>query len=427
MSRPAFQPFIVYVIAKPLMAAGLYNPFAVAFLVRFLISLFSLWAIIRLVRTLLPSLETSNGQRFFLFTAFFLWYIPFISVRFTSENVSASLFLMAASILLKEPKGKNLLRYLLAGLLFGIAVFVRVQVAFAMVGVAIWVLFVKKMPVKDWAMLVIGGLAGVGLNIVIDKWFYGAWVLTPYRYFDKNLLQGVAANFGKMPWWFYIPEFIKKCVPPISILMFILFIDGARRKPMHFFVLAAIPFLIGHFFIEHKEIRFYFPMAFALSYIASISFDKFVVKYGLKPLSLGVLYCLAAFNVALLAYKTFTPANEAIKYYQFVSEYAKKQPVTIVSLGKSPYYFFSNEANFYKTKNIETKVVNSTEELQALVATNKDRAILFLNTTDAVSAKLEAVKKQKIFSYSIKSSLHFNFMNFLPKPVIWTIFKIEAQ
>src|ERR1700712_3368157 len=86
--RPAFQPFFVFCLAKALLAIHLYNPFWVAFLVRLMMGILTWWLSCKLILFLLPTFKTEIGKKSYVWCSMFLWFIPYINVRFSSENIA---------------------------------------------------------------------------------------------------------------------------------------------------------------------------------------------------------------------------------------------------------------------------------------------------------------------------------------------------
>ena len=220
--RTAVLPFIIFIFAKPLLFLGLYNPFAIAFLLRLLMGIFTWVVSCNLVKLLLPQFTTTTGKLVFILCTFFLWYVPYLGVRFSSENLAGLLFFLSVALLLKPaslPSQQKFAQLFIIGFLLCLSVFIRLQMAFAIAGLAAWVLFIRKVNLKEIGMLTTGGLLAIALCIGIDYWFYGTWILTPYNYFNVNILQHAAANFGVFPWWYYLQLFLSYATVPLSIAL----------------------------------------------------------------------------------------------------------------------------------------------------------------------------------------------------------------
>ena len=98
--------------------------------------------------------------------------------------------------------------FLFIGVILGLASLFRYQVGAMIAGMILWLLFIKKEKIRYLTSLVTGILIVIFLGVIIDYWFYGNWTFTPWNYFDHNILQGKAADFGVSPWSFYIDKII---------------------------------------------------------------------------------------------------------------------------------------------------------------------------------------------------------------------------
>src|SRR5262249_53333464 len=137
------------------------------------------------------------------FLAVVLWFVPVLSVRFSSEQWSALAFLAGLSLLPLQPgeADPGVLGTVGAGVMFGLAFDFRFQLALALVPIVAWMALRGTRRLRDVTRVTLGVAVAVGLGMLVDHWFYGVSVLTPWRYLQINVLQGKAAEFGVMPWW----------------------------------------------------------------------------------------------------------------------------------------------------------------------------------------------------------------------------------
>jgi GPI mannosyltransferase 3 len=308
--RAALLPVIAFVFATILNLVGLYNQITLAFVLRLFAGITAWFITCRFCLLLLSKFKTQGGKVVLIVMSLFLWFMPFLMVRFTVENVSGIVFLYGLyPILIINKQTANIFqRYLIAGLWFGITLFIRVQMVFAIAGFVAWLIFIRKTKWKNIVAIGISIVAAIGLNVLIDRWFYGSWVFTPYNYYYANVVKHVAADFGVRPFWFYFSEFITKGFPVISVLLLLLFIIGAFKNPKTPLLWIFIPFFLAHCLVEHKELRFLFPMTFIFIYIASQGFDYLLTIKTYQKFHKYVFIILILLCVPLLAYRTFIPA-----------------------------------------------------------------------------------------------------------------------
>jgi phosphatidylinositol glycan class B len=428
--RPALQPLIVYVISKPFSFLGLFDPFLIAFLLRLMTGVFTCWICCRLILLLLPEFITERGKRIFVCCSMLLWFVPYLEVRFSAENVSGSLLLLSILLLFElktYSSGKRTAALLTAGLLLGCSAFLRVQMSFAILGMGLWLLFVYKLPWRDWALLISFGIIALGINVCIDHWFYEAWVFTPLNYFDVNIIQHKAAEFGVFPWWYYFKMFLESAVPPISIVLLFFFLSALYKKRAHLFGLICICFLLPHFLTGHKEIRFLFPIVFPFIFLCCIGIDKWLAKNPDKRYYRWLFPVMVVMNCSLLLYRAFAPAQESMSYYKFIYRYSQQQSTTLITQEKSPYKLVGIPVNFYKPPRLDLAVVQDSAALMNTIRSGRSASVLFLSYDLAPHITIPGYRLKRIYCLLPDWILQFNVNNWESRSHIWSIYEVTAD
>jgi phosphatidylinositol glycan class B len=359
--RPGLQPALAVVFITVFKWMGCTDPFIWAFLLRLCTGCLTWWVIYRAGQLFLLDSE----RPFFYTLVALLWFMPMLSVRFSSEQ-TAALALMAALFQLHWFQKTNSLSALFwTGAWLGISFDLRFQMAFAGIGVLAWLLFSEKTPWKSLGMVVLGGLCAVGLGVVVDRWFYGSWVLTPWNYFFSNVVEDKASNFGVSPFWWYLPEFLYKTVPPMSLLLLALAWKKARKTPGSVFVWLIVPFLIGHSMVAHKELRFLFPMLLPFLLLATQGYTLVANQWVQQRWWNPVWRTSLVLNVALLAYTTFLPLQPASGLLRFLWQHPPKGQV--LALREHPYGWVGVDVWFYRPAQSNIQLVPDTTALQQLI------------------------------------------------------------
>ena len=117
--RPALQPGIAWVIFQVLDYFTVRDPYHQAAFLRMLSALLSVFAISVFVKLTLH-LVHPKYQKGYILLSYFLWFIPLIGVRFSSETWSGLFFLLSISVFLGN-KEKKLWLYALLGILLGLS------------------------------------------------------------------------------------------------------------------------------------------------------------------------------------------------------------------------------------------------------------------------------------------------------------------
>lgn len=261
--RPALQPAMVVAVHHVLSVLGEPDPFAVSMLLRLFTAVLTFIAALMLLRGWLlsePRAADVGWLRFYLFLAFFLWFAVYCGVRFSSEGFSAALFAMgfAGIVFPRDPSTRWPL--LLCGTLLGLSIVARLQMVLMAAGLLAWCFLIERMPWKRIMILLAGCISASSVGVLIDRWFYGEWVLTAGNYIDLNLLQGRASEFGTQPWWYYLTVLFERLVPPFSLLFLLPPLVFFALHPRHALTWTVMPFLVAHMLLPHKEYRFLFPL-----------------------------------------------------------------------------------------------------------------------------------------------------------------------
>jgi GPI mannosyltransferase 3 len=427
--RPALQPAIAYVLVKAFTFVGITSPFVWALLMRLMTALMLWYITCRFCVLLLPQFSTDLGKKIFILLNLFLWFIPYISVRFSSENYSALAFMSAVFLLMNLSEGKqavNFLRVIFAGLLLGFSFYFRFQIAFAILGLGLWLLFTRKMKFTYWSFMIISGACSITICIFIDYWFYEDFQLTPVNYFVSNIIENKAAQWGTHGWWYYFWLFFQLAIPPLSIFLLIFFFIGLYKKPTDVFTWCIIPFLIAHFWVGHKEMRFMFPMALCFMYLTAIGVDLIIhsTKYAR---AIRIMFTLSVIiNLPLLTFRMFMPAREAIGYLNFINDYSTKNKVDIFCFEKDAYKLGGDlSVNFYRSPIVSCREVKDNTELTGYLMKEKPSQALILETTINTENTWDGYKAESAYCFYPLWIRHFNIGNWQSRTQMWNIKRIE--
>lgn len=216
--------------------------------------------------------------------------LPVLHARTSSEALGGALAL--AGLGLVTGRGRGLA---LGGLCLGLAIHARYQLGFLVIGLGAWQLLAARDRARVGPTLA-GLTLGLGLGLVADRIGYGTWQLTPWRYLVENLVEGRAASFGTAPPWAYVGYLWHDLALPFSLVAILALPVAAARAPRHPLVWAALPFVLGHAAVGHKEPRFLFPYLFLLPPLAVLAFARDLDR--LPPrLRRGGLVVLLALNL----------------------------------------------------------------------------------------------------------------------------------
>jgi len=360
--RPATQPAMVYALHKLVGLFGEVNPYHFAFLLRLISSALFIVLAARMWERFSPALPDRRLMRWLALGLLFNWCSVYSGIRFSGENWSA---MAVATGFLSYPirwpgerndiftprRDGNDLACLGAGLLFGLAFLFRYQAAIMVVGFLGWLLFVGRESWRRVLLVVLGGLIMLAVGTVLDRWFYGEWVIAPWHYVRSNLIEGKAATFGSAPWWDYFRMVFERGVPPLSFLYIaapLWFAWRFRRDPLTWMM---VPFLLVHFLLSRKDARFLFPLLPYVPVMMLAGAAALQKRYGegffdRKRVGRGVKL-LWGINLVILLTILVRPMISEVRVNKFVYDHYT-EPVTILADGRHVFTYANLVLHFYQ-------------------------------------------------------------------------------
>ncbi len=361
--RPGLQPFLTYLTFKAGMLLGIQDPYLLAMLLRFVASAFFLFVCYKAFKVLSLSFQVKKPIILLLLT-FGVWYFPTLGCRWSSENLSAVFFLWGLLPVLKgQFKGRQALG---TGLLWGCAFEFRFQIAFMILGALLYLLIVKKERVKQLLCIAAGGSVVLGVCVFVDYWLYGEWVFPPYQYFYMNIVEDVASEFGRYSITQMVDKMIFMPFASIGFLSLLAFLVFVIRYPKHVITWCVIPYLLIHFMVAHKELRFFFPLIVFLPIMIYSTYQWIAMKtskwvvYGLCVLTIPV-------NIFALSYSIMVPANKHV----YAMKHLRQSDKPVCSISNCNIYNpFGLKHTFYGTP--DSICVIEESEIKNLQITNSD-------------------------------------------------------
>jgi len=119
--RSWMQPFLYYLIARPLTLAGMTDPFNVTLVLRLATGALSIASLAMFAVAVTRILPTLNERKGYAWSLLFYGFLPYLFVRTSSEALSGALFTAALALVLDGARRANARRLVLAGLLVGTA------------------------------------------------------------------------------------------------------------------------------------------------------------------------------------------------------------------------------------------------------------------------------------------------------------------
>ena len=364
--RATIQPVLAAIWQGIFHLFGVHNPFWVNWFLKSCAAALSIWTMLHTLRYADDLFDSKKDKRRLWLVGLMLWFLPYLLIRFTSENISGIAFIWATLLLLRHPKNQSNDFSFLIGLLLGFSFLIRYQMAFAILAFGLWLLLIHKPKFLFWIKMILGGLLMLGVGVLVDWWFYGELVFTPYLYFESNILEGKAATFGVHHWSFYITNFLVFGAPPLSLLLLIFMALGWWKAPKHLWTWCMILFIAGHTAVGHKELRFLFPMLYCLPYFIVKGWKSWPFQGGnwkyVQSFFYGfniILWCIMLWRSVYL----FVDFNEYAQKWLYDESSRSDVPVVTLSRQQAPHEHMNLHLNYFQHKNYQPLNHRSTQEM----------------------------------------------------------------
>ncbi len=410
--RSSLQPTLVIGLHKTLSLVNLENPFGVTFILRLFTALFS-WVTFRWV---LSTFKKEIPERWMKLVSiplsFFFWLSVYNGVRFSSENWGGIFFALGVCAALR-PK-QNYPSEILTGVLLGISFLSRFQMGIMIFGLVSWLMLIRRVHLKNILCLGLGFSALVLLGFLLDHNFYGGWPITFWNYFEQNLINGKAAEFGVQPWYEYFKLVFIKLIPPFSIFFILGLLLFFWFYPRHVISFILIPFLLIHTFLGHKEARFLFPMIYFLPVVLGLGLsalsNRIILNRTTKRILNLFFWSFWIVNGCLLVVVISNPADKDTELYEAIY---RAHPERLVFTQDNPYLRAGFNLKYYQLPGLEVIALNQLNEKEE----PKKRTLI------ASLGLIGEVPRDKVLYRSAPDWIrNYNFNHWLDRTRLWVVF-----
>ena len=435
--RPALQPAIAFLLIKIMQTVSLDNPFFQAMNLRIISALLSLWCMYLLLLTFDEKIRDAFLKRWFVFFSVLIWFMPYLHVRFSSENWAGFVFWIGFALLYIKNPGYQLfkkiyVRDLLIGMILGLSFVLRFQMGLMIAGLLLWLFFIRKEKHSRLLLLILGMLIPVLMGVIIDYWFYGEWTFTAWNYLTVNIIENRTADFGVVRWWYYLVEIIVKGIPPFSIVIIISTLLIWFYYPKHVLTWITIPYLAIHLLIGHKELRFLFPLVNILPFVLVLSFQVmkedarfYRIKTRVKNYKKLIMYTFLIINTVLLMIVCFKPADMHIYLYQYVYNHYDSEDTELLYVNKSPFHARAVPVNFYRKKNMKLIKFKNTKAL-VNYARQTEKIYLFTTEKPALDPIMKTLGCINVFQTLPQAANYININHWVERTPKWILYECRG-
>lgn len=361
--RSTIQPVICMGIFSLFRAFNVTDPFYLALCLRLITAALSVAVITFFAETCLPDLS-EKYRKWFLIMSFFLWFLPYINVRFSSEAWSGLLSLLSVALVKNIRKDKKDYQYALIGLVLGLAILFRFQALVFVFGILCWCIFIGKIKGRHVFIIVSSVILALLIGFLIDCWFYQKITCSLYNYIHVNVVENIASIFGRSPWYYILLYIIKAPVYPIGLLLLFSVLILLICKPTSIYLWCIIPFLILHTISPHKELRFLFPLVNfcpIIFFLAVQNVQSFILRLNRYVIGLICLFLILINAIGLIVVCTRSARKGDAEIADYIYHHFSGQKINLITSEDAnpfdPQMGFKE--HFYKGKYTQVNQISS--------------------------------------------------------------------
>jgi phosphatidylinositol glycan class B len=367
---------------------GIASPYLQAGILRILSSALGLFVAFFVYRVFKRECSGETARNWLLSLLLLLWFMVFIRARFSPENWSGLLFFLGILWYYQDDLKEDV-RCIIVGALLGLSFLIHFQAVFLILGFFLWLIVVEKEDPRVFITL-IGGMASAALpGLLADRYMYGEWTCSPWNNLVGHLSGALPSHGVEAPWWFYIAEVARGGIYPLGAVVIGCTILFALLFRTHLLTWIAVPFLLIHVFMPHKELRFLYPLVSVLPVMIVLSIQRIglLIRSQERRERLGrvfytVIHPLWAINLVFLVLVSLFPASQYAPLYRHIyNEYGGHQ-VALLYQGEDPYGGTPGKRHFYKPAFLERASLASRVQSQELLNESTGKVLLLLNEFD---------------------------------------------
>ncbi|MCP4133091.1 MAG: hypothetical protein GY754_19145 [bacterium] len=405
--RSWMQPTIYYNIAKATRFLGITDPFITSYFFRLVSGILAWISLVMLYFTAKKWLKTGEEHSYLLKVMALTWYLPFLFVRTSSENLCASFFTAGLCAILyhtapdergeKEPTAPVSIA---GGILLGLSFEFRFQAGFLIAGFLLWLLIISRASIKKLALICSGIFIVLGLSLLVDTWGYGTLTFPPFNYFKSNLIDGAAKSFGTAPFYGYLYLLLANPAAPLIAILMIALIITWIRHPKHVITWVTVPFILAHSLVGHKEARFMYPLGILATLFLVLAFSPHsgrpfsFVSYIWARRKSPLMKFFYIINFIYLLFLIFYPVKLAMNMQKYLY-YTFNDRLEYYTENYGPYQVMS----FYRPKEFIAHNLKDITEFEKVIADNK-KTVYLLYMGPLLPDKAKLFEKRGTLEYA---------------------------
>ncbi len=337
-----FYPGLHYIYFEVCNFLGINNPKVQMLGVRFIHGLLSLLVVLFSYR-ITHKLSNQKMAKVVGLSLALGWAMPFFGVRNLVEMVCIPPFLYGIWLLVKQDFKVHWKTYLFAGIWFGVAFSVRLQLAVFYGAFGLCLLVMQKW--KGSISLFLGFVVGAFLTQGIIDWYLWGYPFAELMgYIEYNSSDAMFDYGGTWQWYKYIVVLVFFSVPILG-LFWLLGVFAVAKK-YYYLVIPLVIFTVFHTLYPNQQERFIFPMIPLFVILGAIGWDAYRSKRSFwqkRPKLWSWVFGSAIILNVFLLFAASTYATKQAKVNSAYYFYGRESSKTLVimqedSFGKDRFY-----------------------------------------------------------------------------------------
>ena len=305
------------------------NPFLASYLLNLTGGLLGVFSILVFTGSFIRRINPKYRD-WFVALSLFTWLVLYTNTHFNSENIAGHLMLLAVGLLYARIERPGVPLIIVVGLIMGLSFSCRFQMGFAIAGLLAWFfLHARRNNMIGLWMLLNGSLLVSVLlfGVFADHGFYGDWVITPYNYYVQNIsMAKMDRLFGIAPWYSYLP--LVCMYLPFGPAYVVATINHLFRHRNDILMFIIAPFVLFHFMVGHKEVRFMMPLLGFMPVVMMVALDDLLRKHPFPERKLAMAVRAVWICNLLACLSLLLPAATEIGGWKFIHSRYRK-PTTL--------------------------------------------------------------------------------------------------
>ena len=189
------------------------------------------------------------------------------------------------------------------------------------------------------------------LVFLLDSMFYGFWTLTPFNFFQVNILHNLGQFYGTHPPFWYLTHALLPILGPILVPAVL----GLYKSPTSLVILPVFFTIIFLSILPHKEMRFLQPILPLLFYSAA----RYLSSWANRTPSSTWVLCMFLINIPIALYLSLMHQRGTVDVSLWLGTSGHRSSMFLMPCHSTPLYshvhsnislsFLSCEPDFSQT------------------------------------------------------------------------------